>query len=68
MKDAQTQTEQINLRLTPSDLAELDALASELGLNRSNMLRFLVREKTRAIAASAGARLPLVTTKRGARA
>jgi hypothetical protein len=62
MKDAQRQTEtrsgQINLRATPADVEKFDALASELALNRPSALRYLVRKKTRALAAP-GARLPV---------
>lgn len=46
------QDAQINLRLTRTELAELDALAEYHGLNRSNMLRFLSREKARALGIS----------------
>lgn len=67
MKDVQRQTAQINLRLTPRDLEELDAVASELALTRSSTLRFLVREKMRAIARAAHARV-LDPKRRSARA
>jgi hypothetical protein len=65
-KDGQTKTEQIVLFYKLPELEELDALASKIALNRSDTLRYLVDEETRALAAS-GAR-PVATTKRGARA
>ncbi len=65
--DAQTKTEQINLRLTRADLDESDALASKLALNRSNMLRYLVREKKREIAAAFAAVRAVASKRRGAR-
>jgi hypothetical protein len=64
MKDAQTREQQINLRLKPSELEELDALARELSLDRSNTLRFLVREKTRALAATAAPAPPSAKKRR----
>lgn len=49
MKD-ETRVAQINLRLTPSELEELDELARDLSLDRSSTLRFLVRKECRSLA------------------
>lgn len=43
---------QLNLRLTKAQHDELVAVAQELGLDKSNTLRFLTREKARALGLS----------------
>lgn len=50
MKD-ETRSAQLNMRLTPSELAELQALGRALKLDMTSTVRFLIGKETRALAA-----------------
>ena len=44
MKYAKDKTESVHLRFTPLQMATLDALAKERGVNRSEMLRIILED------------------------
>ena len=48
MKYAKDKTEVLHLRLPPLQMATLDALAKERGVNRSEMLRIILEDVVKA--------------------